>query len=312
MTNFPGSQPPAGSDPTRSTATGRGEAGFARLVHLTSVGSTNVALAQAVRDNPGAWPHLSALRADEQTAGRGRAARQWFSPPGASLALSCVIYPPADRASWGWAPLLAGLAGRRAIAALRGEDRYRDLPEVYLKWPNDLVIHCPDAPAVDGWGQLRKVGGVLCEVIDVPEVDNGAGVVVGLGINTRGADALIDIPWAGELACDPDDLTVALGRELAEIFPSPLAGLSGRWVPGHGWQVSASKPRVMPSVAQRREIEEALVTLGQPVRVKLPGGREVSGDARALADGGALVVAGAQGDHLITAGDVHLRANLLA
>lgn len=335
MTNFPGSDQVGGVAGKARTDSGglgagggRGKGGgFARLVHLTSVGSTNSDLAQAVRDNPRAWPHLSALRADEQTTGRGRAGRTWTSPPGASVSLSCVIYPGSARSTWGWTPLLAGLAVRRAIASATesGEDSAQGT-QVFLKWPNDLVIYRDDAEDIDGWGRYRKVGGILCEVIDLPEPAAAededallgeygygrAGVVVGIGINTRGSAGKVDIAWADEITCDPDALTAAVGRELAEVFPSPLAGLSGRWAPGKGWQVSAAEGVQMPSVAQRNEIEDALITLGARVRVELPGGEIIHGDARALDDSGALVVAGPESDHIISAGDVHLRMNPLA
>ena len=55
--------------------------------------------------------------ADEQTLGRGRLDRTWQSPPGAGLAMSLVLRPVAPESSWGWVPLLSGLAVVEALRA---------------------------------------------------------------------------------------------------------------------------------------------------------------------------------------------------
>ena len=53
-------------------------------------GSTNdVALAWAATDAPDSV----LVYAEEQTAGRGRGSRKWFTPPGAALAFSLVFRP---------------------------------------------------------------------------------------------------------------------------------------------------------------------------------------------------------------------------
>ncbi|NJN44693.1 MAG: hypothetical protein HC806_08230 [Anaerolineae bacterium] len=47
-----------------------------------SLGSTNDFAAEWAQSEP---PHLSVVLADEQTAGRGRARRTWFTPRGQPL-----------------------------------------------------------------------------------------------------------------------------------------------------------------------------------------------------------------------------------
>src|SRR5688572_16167479 len=61
--------------------------------YFSSIGSTN--------DEAIAWaakgvPDLSVIIADEQTAGRGRLDRPWFTPPATALAFSLILRPRAD------------------------------------------------------------------------------------------------------------------------------------------------------------------------------------------------------------------------
>jgi len=101
------------------------------------------------------------LIADEQTAGRGRRGRRWYSAPGAGLtfSLSVKIGRPVAGLS-----LVAGVAAARALRAL-------GVAQAALKWPNDLEV--------DG----AKLGGILVET-------RGALAVIGIGINCRRDAAL--------------------------------------------------------------------------------------------------------------------------
>ncbi len=101
--------------------------------------------------------------AERQTAGRGRLAHTWSSPPG-GLYLSVVRRaPPAG------GPILSlgvGAAVARALA-----ERYS--APVRLKWPNDLLV-------VQN-GRARKLAGILADEVDTPA--GGRAVVVGIGVN---------------------------------------------------------------------------------------------------------------------------------
>src|SRR5690625_7200171 len=91
---------------------------------------------------------------------------------------------------WSWIPLLAGLAAVRAVR------KVAKLPETGLKWPNDVVIDVPDASEVPGWGTLRKLGGVLTEI--VPDPAGGRkplGAVVGFGLNEIGRASCSERGW---------------------------------------------------------------------------------------------------------------------
>src|SRR5277367_2464353 len=78
-------------------------------------------------------PHGLVCFADEQTAGRGRGAHSWQSPPGSGLYVSVLLRPKIAPADVLWLSLAAGLAvreGVRQVTALEAD----------LRWPNDLLF----------------------------------------------------------------------------------------------------------------------------------------------------------------------------
>jgi BirA family biotin operon repressor/biotin-[acetyl-CoA-carboxylase] ligase len=129
--------------------------------YFESVGSTNtLAAAWAERGAP----DLSVVLADEQTEGRGRAGRKWFTPPGSALALSVLLRPGAGESDPQTTRLTA--LGALAVAGALG-DGYGLPAEV--KWPNDVLL------------DRKKVCGVLAEAQWLG-ADLQA-VILGIGIN---------------------------------------------------------------------------------------------------------------------------------
>mgnify|MGYP000085462797 CR=1 FL=1 len=117
-------------------------------------------------DEATAWleegaPDLALVVADEQTAGRGRLGRRWFTAPKASLAFSLVLrqVDPLQPS------LLTGLGALAVCEAL--ETLYHLQPQI--KWPNDVLL------------EYRKVCGVLTE--SHWQGEQLSGVVMGIGIN---------------------------------------------------------------------------------------------------------------------------------
>lgn len=258
---------------------------LARLDVVERTGSTNVDLAAALRADPGAWPHPSLLAADAQDAGRGRAGRTWQTPARSALVLSFALHPSAPVSTYGWLPLLAGLGAVNALRATVG------VPAV-LKWPNDVMVPAPDGADLPGWGPLRKVGGILTELVPTPA---GSAVVVGIGINVSQTVEELPVPSATSLALaggrdvDREMLVVALVDALAEV--------TARWTDSAGDVHAAGLVD---------DVSAVCATLGTHVRVELPGDRQFTGTARRLDREGALVVADAQGaEHQVLAGDVH-------
>ena len=119
-----------------------------RLHEFGEVGSTNLVAAN--------FPAWSAIRAEQQTAGRGRFSRSWVSDKG-GLWLSAVV-PRLPGSTHNLLPLAAGLVLCRCLQIL-GASGFR------LRWPNDVLIG------------HRKLAGLLIDHF-VPEL-----AVVGIGVN---------------------------------------------------------------------------------------------------------------------------------
>ena len=153
-------------------------------------------------------PAWHAVRADTQTAGRGRTGRVWTSDRG-GLWLSAVVPCPGPRERWSTLPLAAGQA---LISALSG----LGVSGLRLRWPNDLLIG------------TRKLAGLLVERHS-PDT-----AVVGIGVNVfndpehaapalRGATArLADLAPLG--ARDLDDIAALVLHALARAHARLLAG----------------------------------------------------------------------------------------
>jgi BirA family transcriptional regulator, biotin operon repressor / biotin---[acetyl-CoA-carboxylase] ligase len=135
------------------------------------------------------------LVAHEQTGGRGRSARDWWSgPAGTNVALTLGLQQPQ------LPPEVFGLLGACALAdccvTVVGESS-----RVALKWPNDLLL--------DG----AKAGGFLCEL---PADGNGT-MLLGLGLNLNASPARELTPYptislaaaAGQTQLDGTDLLAA-------------------------------------------------------------------------------------------------------
>jgi BirA family biotin operon repressor/biotin-[acetyl-CoA-carboxylase] ligase len=109
-------------------------------------------------------PEGTVVLAEEQTAGRGRSGRTWFSERGSGLYVTLLLRPNLAPAQ---APLLTMLAGLSAHAAVQTHAGLT--PE--LKWPNDLLLNG------------KKIGGILTEMHAEPSEVRF--VVVGIGINVN-------------------------------------------------------------------------------------------------------------------------------
>ncbi|GAA0816827.1 biotin--[acetyl-CoA-carboxylase] ligase [Spirilliplanes yamanashiensis] len=245
-----------------------------RLEVRAETGSTNADVVAAARAGE---PEGLVVVAESQTAGRGRRDRVWVSPPRAGLTLSVLLRPgpQVPPRAYGWLPLLAGVALVRAVRA-------RAEVDAGLKWPNDLLA----GPAA------AKCAGILAE-----GAGNGA-VALGIGLNvtTTAAELPADRPatslrLAGAKTTDRDTLLRALLRELAELY-APWRDAGG--------DAQAS--------GLREAYREMCRTLGEPVRVLLPGGEELTGGAVSVDGDGQLVVNTPDGPRTVTAGDVvHVR-----
>ena len=124
------------------------------------------------------------LVAEHQSAGRGRQGRPWQSAPGASLTFSLGL--PLAAADWSGLSLAVGVALCEALASA-GMGGKQSVPQIGLKWPNDLWLM--DGP-VHGAASGRKLGGILIETVSAGGVANSKRlVIIGIGLNVLAFDA---------------------------------------------------------------------------------------------------------------------------
>lgn len=236
-------------------------------------GSTNAVL--AARARAGA-PAGVVLVAEHQTAGRGRLDRVWVTPPRAALTFSVLLEParvPAER--WPWLPLLAGIAVSEGVRRVAEVD-------TSLKWPNDVLV-----------GD-HKLAGILVERVDTP---TGAMAVVGVGLNVSLTAAELPVATATSLL-----LAGARTTDRSVVLREVLRSLEALYVQWQADEGDASRG-LLESYVRR------CGTLGRRVRVELPTGEQLVGEATGVDGDGRLEVRTEAGARILGAGDVvHVRS----
>lgn len=212
--------------------------------------------------------------ADHQTAGRGRLDRTWETPRGTALTFSLLVRPRTPTRAWPWLPLLAGYAVDKALKA-------RGLA-AGVKWPNDVLV-----------GE-KKIAGILVERIDTP---TGPAAVIGVGVNVGLRAVELPVPTATSLEIelgapvDRTDVLVEVLNTIREAFDA--------------WEVGGD----LNGMRLAESYAAACVTVGRRVRVDLPDGSVLEGEAVEIDPTGQLVVEADGVRRPVAAGDVvHVRA----
>lgn len=138
--------------------------------------------------------------AEQQTLGRGRLGRQWYSPPGANIYCSLLWHFSEENCTH--------LSLAVAVMVRRVLHQYGEGADFMLKWPNDVLV------------KEKKLAGILLERI-------GSFVVIGIGINVFLPNAIsaLLIPHAIALAdvikenIDRNRLAGLLLNELLTALP---------------------------------------------------------------------------------------------
>lgn len=234
--------------------------------------STNADLARAARDDA---PEGTAIVADRQSGGRGRLGRGWEFPPRSGIALSMLVRPdavPAPR--WPWLPLLTGIAVYEAVRTTTGVD-------CTLKWPNDVLV-----------GD-RKLAGILVERVETP---TGPAAVVGVGLNVSLSTPELPVPTGTSLLLE--DATTLDRSVLVRSLMRAFEPVYRAWAAAEG----------DPTQGMLESYVRRCATVGQTVRVELPGGSAITGTAEAVNADGQLVVASGGQRRTLSSGDVvHVR-----
>ena len=238
------------------------------LRFFSTIGSTN--------DEALAWVatgahDLSIVVADEQTAGRGRAGRKWFTPRGSALAVSLILRPtPVERT------LPARITGLAALALIQCCRELR--LQALIKWPNDILV------------QGRKVAGILVESAWAGNQLDAS--VLGIGVNVAAAA----VPPIEQLAFPATSLETELGHAVdrLKLVRSLLAAIIR-------WRAQIGGPEFLSAWEEGLAFRGEQVTVGREGEPPLNGtlhGLEADGSLRMMADNIPAVV------HF---GEIHLR-----
>lgn len=250
---------------------------------VAETGSTMADLVEAARAGAAEG---TVLVAEAQTAGRGRLGRSWVAPPRAGLTFSVVLRPEVPAARRVWLPLLAGVAVATAVRKI-SQVRLAEPVEARLKWPNDIVAG----------ERERKLAGILAE-----GVAGTTAIVLGIGLNVTTTPAelprVTGATGATSLVLERADCT-----DRDPLLRAILRTLEARYLE---WTAAGGDPE---GSGLRRAYTELCTTLGRQVRVELPGGETLTGQAREVDSEGRLVVEDPAGDRrAVSAGEVvHVR-----
>jgi len=237
--------------------------------YFDTIGSTNdEALAWA---SQGA-PDLSLVIADEQTHGRGRMERKWFTPPHSALALSLILRPTTiERAHPSRTTGLLALSLAESLLQLGLAPQ--------IKWPNDVLLGG------------RKVAGILVESSWMGEMLDA--MILGMGVNVLKAS----IPPAHQLLFPATSIETELGH------PVERGGL----LRGILTRVLDWRPK-LGTDAFLEAWEEQLAFRGQQVQVEGRSGDPIIGELLGLETDGSLRLQNEHGRSVtVRFGEVHLR-----
>jgi BirA family transcriptional regulator, biotin operon repressor / biotin---[acetyl-CoA-carboxylase] ligase len=239
--------------------------------------------------------HGTAVIALEQTTGRGRRGRSWFSPKG-NLHCSIILDPGPERARVSELVFVAAIALRAALAELAPSARFA------CKWPNDVL--CMSAER--GHADACKHDGAVAQSAERRLNDNGAKiagmllelaapwVILGVGVNVVAA------PPAGDTLYPATALArTGSTADLDAVYTGFVGHLERAY---RLWRDEGF-------IVIRRTWLEHAAGVGEPVTVRLADASVLEGRFGGLDAAGALLLDAADGTRRpVLAGDVFFAA----
>lgn len=170
-----------------------------------SIDSTNQEVKRRALDGAQEW---LVVLSEEQTAGKGRRGRSFYSPPGTGIYMSVLFHPTEEQAhDVVLITTAASVAVCRAIRSLMPE-------EPQIKWVNDVYL------------RGKKICGILTEAVSDFESGRIDTVVVGIGINYHVPEEgfpeeireVAGSVCTDEIKIPRNDLAAAVLNELYELY----------------------------------------------------------------------------------------------
>lgn len=230
---------------------------------LKSVSSTNIYAKKCAEERA----ERMLVLAEEQTEGRGRRGRSFYSPYGTGLYMSLLMKVERSLAQFVPITVAAAVAVTRAVTKLSGK-------ETKIKWVNDIYLY------------NKKICGILAEAVSDAKSGMLTAVVVGIGVNVFTENYPEDIKdKAGSLL--PGALT---RNELAAEITKELLGFSK----------NLNAPELMEEYRRKSMvIGEEIYWMEKEIRKE--------GGAIGINESGNLIVETKEGKVILSAGEISVR-----
>lgn len=196
----------------------------------------------------------SLVLTEEQTGGKGRLGRNWYSPSHSGIWMSLILRPTIALQNASQLTILASVGVKRGIERVTGLS-------ISIKWPNDILING------------KKVCGILTEIRGEQDCIHYA--VLGVGVNVNIASS----QWPNEICSIATSLSIEYGEKIhrATLIAAILEELEACYqlYSRYGFDII------------RREWEESAYMFGETIIAHTPQGN-VTGVLEGLDEIGAL------------------------
>jgi len=271
--------------------------GFSEPQWVDSTGSTNADLMMQVRQLNQISKADGSMQpiirgAHLQTAGKGRAGRNWLGKSGSTLMFSCAFAVNIPIAQLSGVSPAIGIATCEALRALVKSNQAATAPahasdRLTLKWPNDLQWDC------------AKLAGILIESAG-KMLNQSSIIVIGIGLNLNQADAL----------------SVELNREIADwsmVLQATQSQTSTNAITlvvaiAHAWSRALSDFATEGFETFQGRFDKVNALAGQNVAIQDRGETLLTGLAQGVDRLGQLQVKTAAGLVPVLVGDVSVRS----
>jgi BirA family biotin operon repressor/biotin-[acetyl-CoA-carboxylase] ligase len=231
------------------------------IIHHFRTGSTNTAALDLAQQGA---EHGTVVVAEEQTAGRGRLGRTWYSEKSSGIYASVILRPPFSPTAAPILTLMAGVATQRTLSLVTGLG-------VDIRWPNDLLVNG------------KKVCGVLTEMS--AELGRLHAVVLGIGINVNHSEMPAELKrFATSLRIESQrtwsrvQIFVALLKELERYYHLLLekgnAAIAEHWAAASTY-ANGKRIRIVTAAAESFATTAGVEPSGA-LRVRYDDGRQES------------------------------------